>query len=125
MTAPKVVVFAPGDQNSYQRFEEAGCEITLGKASWADPTGNTTEEIAAMAVDADALVGTSIKGGRIDRSVMLASEQLRIVAKYTPSASMRSIPTSPPSSASSSPTRRPRRTGAASSRRRCSRCSRS
>ena len=83
MTAPKVVVFAPGDEKSYQRFEEAGCEITLGKASWADPTGNTTEEIAAMAVDADALVGTSIKGGRIDRSVMLASEQLRIVAKYT------------------------------------------
>ena len=83
MTAPKVVVFAPGDERSYQRFEEAGCDVTLGKASWADPTGNTTDEIAAMAVDADALVGTSIKGGRIDRGVMLASEQLRIVAKYT------------------------------------------
>lgn len=83
MTAPKVVVFAPGDERSYQRFEEAGCDVTLGKASWADPTGNTTDEIAAMAVDADALVGTSIKGGRIDRGVMLSSEQLRIIAKYT------------------------------------------
>lgn len=83
MAAPKVVVFAPGDEESHKRFAEAGCEVSFGKASWADPTGNTTEELAALAAGADALVGTSIKGGRIDRGVMLASEQLRIAAKYT------------------------------------------
>ena len=36
-----------------------------------------------MAVDADALLGTSIKGGRIDRRVMTGSEHLRVVGKYT------------------------------------------
>jgi phosphoglycerate dehydrogenase-like enzyme len=55
----------------------------LGKASWGDPTGNSTAELAQLSAEADALVGTSIKGGRIDHSVMSASEHLRIVAKYT------------------------------------------
>ena len=83
MSAPKVVVFAPGDENSYKKFEEIGCELVLGKASWSDPTGNTTGELASMALEADALIGTSIKGGKIDRSVLSASEHLRIVAKYS------------------------------------------
>ena len=83
MAGARVVVFAPGDTESYKRFEEAGCEVELGKASWADPRGNNTEELTAMAREADALVGSSIKGGRIDRGVMTASEHLRIVAKYT------------------------------------------
>ena len=83
MAGPKVVIFAPGDEESYKRFEQAGCEVTLGKASWSDPTGNNTDELAAMAVDADALLGTSIKGGRIDRRVMTGSEHLRVVGKYT------------------------------------------
>lgn len=83
MSGPKVVVFAPGDEESYKRFEQAGCEVVLGKASWSDPTGNNTAELAAMASEADALVGSSIKGGRIDRSVMTASEHLRVVSKYT------------------------------------------
>ncbi len=83
MAGPRVVVFAPGDTESYKRFEGAGCEVALGKASWGDPRGNSTAELAGMAREADALVGSSIKGGRIDRSVMTASEHLRIVAKYT------------------------------------------
>lgn len=83
MAGPKVVVFAPGDEESFERFEQLGCEVVLGKASWADPRGNTTDEIRQMAAEADALVGSSIKGGRIDRGVMAASEHLRIVAKYT------------------------------------------
>ncbi len=83
MAGPKVVVFAPGDEESYKRFEELGCEVVLGKASWADPRGNNTAELEQMARESDALIGTSIKGGRIDRSVMTASEHLRIVSKYT------------------------------------------
>ena len=83
MAGPKVVVFAPGDTESQALFEQAGCEVVLGKASWGDPTGNSTAELAQLSAEADALVGTSIKGGRIDHSVMSASEHLRIVAKYT------------------------------------------
>lgn len=83
MSKPRVVVFAPADTESYKAFEEVGCEVLLGTANWNDPTGDSTERIVEMAADADALVGTSIKGGQITRDVLMASERLRIVAKYT------------------------------------------
>ncbi len=83
MPSPKVFVFAPQDQASLDRLTEAGCELTLGKASWSDPTGDDQDKLIEMAVDADALVGTSIKGSRINKEMMMASEGLRIIAKYT------------------------------------------
>ena len=83
MANPKVLIFAPADPASHRELEGAGCELVLGSASWSDPTGDTEDELAGMAAHADALVGTSIKGAGITRGVMMASEALRIVAKYT------------------------------------------
>ena len=82
MARPKVVVFAPATE-THPELDEAGCEIVVGGASWADPTGDSQAKLVEMAAHADALVGTSIKGSGIDRDVMMASEMLRIVAKYT------------------------------------------
>ena len=83
MDKPKVVVFAPGSQASLDEMEAAGCELTIGAATWSDPTGNSQEEFVKMAAHADVLVGTSIKGTRINKDTMMASENLRIIAKYT------------------------------------------
>ena len=82
MAKPKVVVFAPATE-THPELDEAGCEIVVGAASWADPTGDSQGALVEMAAHADALVGTSIKGSGISRDVMMASETLRIVAKYT------------------------------------------
>ena len=83
MPNPKVYVFAAGDDASVERMREVGCEIVTGAASWGDPTGDPEDVMIDKATHADALVGTSIKGGRITKKVMQASENLRIVAKYT------------------------------------------
>ena len=83
MSNPKVFIFAPADTESHKELEDAGCSLVLGSANWSDPTGDTTEKLAEMASGADALAGTSIKGARISRDVLQASEGLRIVAKYT------------------------------------------
>jgi D-3-phosphoglycerate dehydrogenase len=83
MDKPKVFVFAPGSQESVDEMEAAGCELVLGSATWSDPTGDSQEDFVKMAAHADVLVGTSIKGTRINKDVMMASENLRIIAKYT------------------------------------------
>ena len=83
MPQPKVFIFAPADTESHKELEDAGCLLALGSANWNNPTGDTTEKLAEMASSADALAGTSIKGARISREVLQASEGLRIVAKYT------------------------------------------
>ena len=83
MPDPKVFVFAPADSDSLKELESAGCSLVLGSANWSDPTGDSTERLAEMASGADALAGTSIKGAKISREVLTASEGLRVVAKYT------------------------------------------
>ena len=82
MARPRVVIFAPATE-THPELEAAGCELVVGSASWADPTGDSQGKLVEMAAHADALVGTSIKGSGINRDVMMASENLRIVAKYT------------------------------------------
>ena len=66
MADAKVVIFAPADTASHAEFTGAGCELVLGSASWADPTGDNESKLAEMAGHADALLGTSIKGARIN-----------------------------------------------------------
>jgi D-3-phosphoglycerate dehydrogenase len=83
MADAKVFIFAPNDPASHTKLTDAGCELVIGTASWADPTGDNEAKIVEMAAHADALLGTSIKGVRINRDVMMASENLRIIAKYT------------------------------------------
>lgn len=83
--AARVLIFAPADPTgeSHRRLEQAGCELILGKASWDTPQGQNEAEIAALAKDCDALVGTSIRSTPITAVVMKSSPKLRVVAKYT------------------------------------------
>jgi len=83
--AAKVFIFAPADETGemHRKLEQAGCELTLGKAGWHTPKGDNEEEMAALARDADALTGTSIRSSPITRRIMESSDRLRIVAKYT------------------------------------------
>jgi phosphoglycerate dehydrogenase-like enzyme len=87
MGKAKVFVFAPeraqviGD--TLEKLAVAGCEIVQGSASWQTPQGNSENEMAAMARGADALMGTSIRSSPITRRIMEASDNLRIVSKYT------------------------------------------
>ena len=82
---PKVFVFAPADAtgDSHDKLEKAGCELTLGEASWHTPQGNSEDEICRMGEGAAAMLGTSIRSSPISRKVMAASDDLRIVAKCT------------------------------------------
>ncbi|HLG73857.1 MAG TPA: NAD(P)-dependent oxidoreductase [Chloroflexota bacterium] len=83
--AAKVFIFAPADPNgeTHRKLEQNGCEVSLGKASWHTPQGNTEGEIATAARDADAMCGTSIRSTPITRAIMEGADKLRIVAKYT------------------------------------------
>ena len=83
MPRPKIVVFAPADEDSLERLEAAGCELLTGSAGWSTPQGNSEDELVAMATGADALAGASIKSARISRRVMQTSDRLRLVAKYS------------------------------------------
>src|SRR5436190_1190863 len=85
MKAARVLIFAPADQTgeTHRKLEAEGCELRLGKASWDTPQGNSEPEMVLMAQECDALMGTSIRNTPISRTVMEASQSLRIVAKYT------------------------------------------
>ncbi len=49
-------IFAPADGHgaTHRQFQDAGCELVLGKASWETPLGDNEDEIAARAKDAEA-----------------------------------------------------------------------
>ena len=85
MPQPTVFVFAAADSSgdSYRRLERACCRLTFGEASWQDPRGDFHDAIRAMASDADALTGTSIRSSPLTRAILSSSESLRIVAKCT------------------------------------------
>ena len=81
----KVFIFAPADETgeSHRALEEVGCSLVLGDASWLTPQGNNEEEMVKLAEGAHALIGTSIRSSPITRSILEASPDLRVVAKYT------------------------------------------
>ena len=83
--ARKGFIFAPADETgeSHRALEEVGCSLVLGDASWATPQGNNEEEMVKLAEGAHALIGTSIRSSPITRSILEASPDLRVVAKYT------------------------------------------
>lgn len=85
MSGTKVFIFAPADQTgaTHNQLEDAGCELTLGKAGWHTPMGDNEDEMVRMAEGAHALTGTSIRSSPITRRIMESSDDLRIVAKYT------------------------------------------
>jgi len=83
MSSPKVFIFAPADPTgeTHRRMEKAGCELVLGLASWKTPQGDNEGDLCAMAKDADALMGTSIRSSPISGRIMASAPNLRIVAK--------------------------------------------
>jgi len=85
MSNARVFIFAPADTTgeSHRRLEDVGCELVQGKASWHTPQGDNEEEMCAMAKDADALTGTSIRSSPITGKIMESAPDLRIIAKYT------------------------------------------
>lgn len=86
MPKPKVFVFAPVHDNTEWQgtFEDAGCELVLGKADWHNPQGDNEEEMMEMAKGAVAMMGTSIRSSPITGKIMdAAGPDLRIVAKCT------------------------------------------
>ena len=85
MAEPRIFIFAPADAagETHRELEGAGCQLTLGSASWHTPQGNNEEEMCRLASGVDALMGTSIRSSPISRSILQSSEALRIVAKYT------------------------------------------
>jgi phosphoglycerate dehydrogenase-like enzyme len=85
MSVAKILIFAPvaDEGTAHRKLEENGCELTLGKASWDTPQGNSEAEMLGMARGCDALMGTSIRNAPISRKIMECCERLRIVAKYT------------------------------------------
>ena len=87
MTMPekRVLMFALTDGDEYARgkLEESGCRVVLGKTSWDSPMPRNEEEMARMAQDCDALIGSSIRNSPITRRILQSSEGLSVVAKYT------------------------------------------
>jgi D-3-phosphoglycerate dehydrogenase len=86
MPKPKVFIFAPVNRmgastGTYEVFDDAGCEVIYGSASWHTPQGNNEDEMCEMAKGADALTGGSIKSSPITGKIMDASPELRIIAK--------------------------------------------
>ena len=86
MPRKKVFLFSPtgkdGETQQIRMLEQAGCEIVLGKASWASPHGNSEEEMCAIAKECYALFGTTSASSIINKKLMQGSDKLRIVAKY-------------------------------------------
>ena len=85
MSDPKIFIFAPVDQadECHQKLEKYGCELLKGQAGWHSPQGDNEQDMVAMAKEADALMGTSIRSSPITRSIMESSPNLRVVAKCT------------------------------------------
>jgi D-3-phosphoglycerate dehydrogenase / 2-oxoglutarate reductase len=86
MSKPKVFIFAPVNRmgasaGAYEVFDDAGCEVTYGSASWHTPQGNNEDEMCEMAKRADALTGGSIKSSPITGKIMDSASELRIIAK--------------------------------------------
>jgi len=85
MSSPKVFIFTPADTTgeTYRMMADVGCKLVYGEASWQTPQGDNEADRVAMAKDADALTGTSIRSSPITAKIMDGAPNLRIVAKYT------------------------------------------
>ncbi|HEU4617510.1 MAG TPA: NAD(P)-dependent oxidoreductase [Gammaproteobacteria bacterium] len=73
------MIYRPVDETgrSHAELAHAGCEVVAGELDLAPGA------LLAAAADAHALLGSTFRGGVIDREILSASPALRIVAKYT------------------------------------------
>jgi len=85
MSHPKVLIYNPGDDagDVYSLLEKAGCSLIFGKASWHTRRDDNESDMCAMAKDADAVTGRSLRTGPITARIMDSAPDLRIIAKST------------------------------------------
>ena len=87
MTKPRILVTAPAPVEiigeNYAKLEDNGCELIIGDPAWLQPAMDHSDAIARATADCDALMSRSNRNAPISRKVLLASETLRIVVKYT------------------------------------------
>jgi phosphoglycerate dehydrogenase-like enzyme len=85
MSHPKVLIYNPGDDagDVYALLEKAGCTLVFGKASWHTRRDDNESDMCAMAKDADAVTGRSLRTGPITARIMDSAPALRIIAKST------------------------------------------
>jgi phosphoglycerate dehydrogenase-like enzyme len=78
LSRPKVLIYRPVDESgdSHRLLEAAGCEVVV-----AEPDADRAA-IAALATDADVLLGATFRG-YMDHAFLTISPRLRLVAKYT------------------------------------------
>ncbi|HEX5419936.1 MAG TPA: NAD(P)-dependent oxidoreductase [Gammaproteobacteria bacterium] len=76
---PKVLIYRPVDETgrSHRQLTEAGCEVVAGELD-AEPAA-----LLRAAPDADALLGSTFRGGVLGREVLGAFPALRVISKYT------------------------------------------
>jgi phosphoglycerate dehydrogenase-like enzyme len=85
MSKPKILVYAPREEPAdiLNGLEGAGYALTIGDKAWQLPGGSHEDAVVAATRGAVALMGTSIRATPLTRRVMLASQQLRLISKYT------------------------------------------
>src|SRR5437764_14837670 len=81
----RVFVFSPIDAatDSYGQLEQRGCEIVVAPRPWVSPMAPSQQELVAGTRGAHALLGSMIYSTSISKQVLAASDELRIVAKYS------------------------------------------
>lgn len=82
---PKILIYAPlaGTDHLADQLERQGYAIARGDPRWQEPGADHGLAFRAAAVDAVALMGTSIRATPITRDILTASPNLRVVAKYS------------------------------------------
>ncbi|MGH7090426.1 MAG: hypothetical protein ACREFQ_16135, partial [Stellaceae bacterium] len=85
MAQPKVLIHASHNEppDAIAALQAEGYALAYGDPAWLLPGGSHGAALAAAARDAVALMGTSIRATPVARPVLLASQRLRLVAKYT------------------------------------------
>lgn len=85
MSQPSVFVFAVPEEfgQTGQVYEGAGCSLSWGQESWLHPGCVYEDDMAALASEASAMTGTSVRNAPINRRIMEGAQRLRIVAKCT------------------------------------------
>jgi phosphoglycerate dehydrogenase-like enzyme len=78
LSRPQVLIYRPVDESgeSHRLLEAAGCEVVVA------PSGADAAALATLAAGASVLLGATFRGV-MDRSFLMISPQLRLVAKYT------------------------------------------
>lgn len=81
----RIFVFSPIDAavHTYERLERLGCEIAVAPRPWVSPMAPSPDELVRGATASDVLLGSMIYNTTISAPVLDASDQLRLVAKYS------------------------------------------